>query len=520
LHFFQQEEYEGLRFLKGIFTSKRLDKKLSVLMLLIGCVSFWVWPNQINCYVILFSALALIFAFLQPNPLKKGKKPLVFTKRATRIFLTANGLAFCLLLFAVGTNYLYFSPLTLALSLIIWIQGLPVILVVGNELLWPLIEMNVQRRILNAAKARLAELNPTIIGITGSYGKTSTKHFLAHILSAAYPTLATPGSVNTLMGVSRIIREQLTAEHQMFVVEMGAYAEGAIRKKCQLTPPKYGILTSIGHAHYERFKTIQTVAKTKSELLEAVLGCGGDMVINKVGLDLTLLDQSLLNKHPNQIIYVTHDATTALNQFQVKDVQQTADGLIFTLVESGKAYQIQAPIYGKHHVHNIACAFAMARRLKMSAETIMAAIRTLPQVNHRMEVSKLPNGVTIVDDAYNSNPIGFRAALELLSVLRTKSGQRILVTPGMTELGKQHDSQHFEIGKLAGQLADLVLVVLPHRLESFIRGFKESASASSNLMTFDDFKSAKSFLDKQLKCGDVVLYENDLPDLYESRVRF
>src|SRR5206468_4274303 len=129
------------------------------------------------------------------------------------------------------------------------------------------------------AHSKLQRLNPVVIGVTGSYGKTSVKHILGHVLETAGPTLITPGSVNTAMGIARVIRERLAPHHRYFVVEMGAYGIGSISRLCALTPPKIGIISAIGKAHYERFRSLEAVARAKFELAEAVRDNAGTIII-------------------------------------------------------------------------------------------------------------------------------------------------------------------------------------------------------------------------------------------------
>ena len=264
LHLFQQEEYDNRRFVAWWAGARAFDKRLSLTLLLIGIGELvagahdpgWLWTGA--------AGLALIgAAALERDPRKDAKKKLAMTARAKRIYLIALALLAVVAAIVVLT-------IDSVLGWLIPVQAVPFALVAANLLLAPA-ETRVQRRYWQEAHDKLLRLNPVVIGVTGSYGKTSVKHILGHILESAAPTLITPGSVNTAMGIARIVRERLGSHHR-FVVEMGAYGIGSIRRLCELAPPQLGIVTAIGKAHYERFKTLEAVASAKFELAEAVQG--------------------------------------------------------------------------------------------------------------------------------------------------------------------------------------------------------------------------------------------------------
>ncbi len=405
-------------------------------------------------------------------------------------------------------------------------QLLPIILVLGNLTLDPY-ERVVQRKFSGEARARLDELKPTVIGITGSYGKTSIKHILGHILKKNAATLVTPGSVNTLMGITRIIREQLEPNHRYFIVEMGAYGPGSIASLCKLTPPDYGIISSIGHAHYERFKSLETVVQAKYELAEAVLENSGTTIVH----DKTLMfkhSQEIRHKHMSNFIDCGEPARDPSSQeyshltdddLNIMSVEQTPKGLCVNLAWKGEKYTLRAPLYGVHHGHNMALAFATAMTLGMDAKDIKTALASTPQITHRLEVKQQIDGSIIIDDAFNSNPLGFRSALHVLKILADdRDGRGILVTPGIVELGSQHDEVHRMLGTLAAEACDIVIVVSPSRIPTFIEGFKNS-NRGKTLQQFESFSAAEKWLMKNKRMSDVILLENDLPDLYERVLR-
>ena len=491
--FFQQDEYRNFWFLKFIFKRAELiDKKLTFCLLLIWAISiefpFVVWG---------IIPLFIYFSYSENDFIEKAKKKLVITTRIKRILTVDSTLIGLVVLFCT------IIEMSQLLTALISIQLLPFLLIISNLILSP-IEKRVQNKFKNEAIEKINKLKPTVIGITGSYGKTSTKHILAHILSGNLPVLWTPGSVNTEMGITRIIREKLTEEHKYFIAEMGAYFKGSIKKLCKLTNPQHGIITSIGQAHYEHFKTQETIASAKFELGEWVEKNKGILVVNSSQIEERFLPKDM------PIIKVGKDSDN-----YITDILQTEDGLKFNFHTEGNSYEVLAPIYGEHQAMNIALSIEMALKLGMPISTILTTLKTLPQINHRLEVLQRDNGVKIIDDAYNSNIEGFKSGLNLLQVFPRK--RRILITPGMVELGKMHDQQHYEIGKYAGERVDIAIIIRSDRIPTFVKGFSETALKETQLIQANSFKDAQQWMDNNLQSGDVVLLENDLTDIYESR---
>ena len=334
------------------------------------------------------------------------------------------------------------------------------------------------------------------------------------MLETAAPTLITPGSVNTAMGIARVIRERLQPQHRYFVVEMGAYGIGSIRRLCALTPPHLGIITAIGKAHYERFKTLDAVSRAKYELAEAARDNGGSVIVASDTLNF-VWPRQFVERHRDLVITVGEDAAADL---VIDSVRQEKDGVVAAIRWRGEQYELRAPLYGLHHGRNIALAFAAACSLGLSPEDIVASLRSVPQIAHRLEVKRQANGTVVIDDAYNSNPVGFASALELLDVLRQPDGRRIVVTPGMVELGAEHEAEHARIGRLAAEHADVLVAVAPHRVAPLEAAFREAAP-EREIVSCAGFAEARLWLDRNLTGRDVVLLENDLPDLLEQKPR-
>lgn len=425
------------------------------------------------------------------NPCKHAKKPLRMTARAKRVYWLSLVLVPCVFLghTLLGKPFPAWPAWIMAVA--VFVPVAPVFLLFSNLLLRP-VERRIQNRYWREGRERLLKLKPVVIGITGSFGKTSVKHILGHILATAAPTLITPGSVNTPMGVTRIIREKLEPRHKYFVVEMGAYGPGSIARLCALAPPDHAIVTAVGPAHLERFGSLEVTAQAKAELAQAAAG--------------TVVVPEDLLAYP--AFAALRDRLTLCPPHTV---EQTHGGLRVEI--DGRV--LEAPLYGAHHGDNIALAWALARALGLEAELIAAALRTVPQIAHRLEVGTYATGAALIDDAYNANPAGVRAALDLLDFLAREDGKRrILVTPGVVELGEAHAAEHSALGAYAAPRADVIIAVAAQRIPSFVKAAREAGAV--DVMEVARFAEAQAWLAENTGPGDVVLIANDLPDALEG----
>lgn len=543
LMFFQQEEYDSPRFLRWIVLERGFDRQFSLVCLIAALSAALAQMEGLSAVGMAALPLIWLACFMGARRSKAlqtdSKKPLNLTERAKRIRQVAFAVA-VLDLIAIGwlvslapegqklTLDLTFSNPSFAVTetdwrlsifaslLILFAQALPIALVVAVMLLAP-IEERIKTGFRDEAKEKLTRIKPRIIAITGSFGKTSTKHILHHILSTAAPTLMTPGSVNTDMGITRVIREQLEDSHTYFIVEMGAYGPGSIARLCGLTPPDVSLVTAVGHAHYERFKTLDAVARTKFEIAEAAFARGGQTIVAVDGIPSDLLEDRL------KVVQGDYIKVGRSSDHKISDIQALKDGTHFTLLDPVEGPQaLFVPLFGEHTANNTAVAAATARAAGLPWSVIRAALKTMPQIKHRLEVVRTPGGPTILDDAYNSNPIGFKSALGALDLLVEEGGRRIVVTPGMVELGVEHDSAHSELGQIALKHTDVVAVVTPERIPTFVEALEAGIAAGSplRLLKFATQADAQAWVESEWRAGDAVLFENNLPDLYEATVRF
>jgi UDP-N-acetylmuramoyl-tripeptide--D-alanyl-D-alanine ligase len=504
LHIFQQEEYDKTRFIAWLYRTGSVDKRVSIVLLAVWAAS-WLLSQAVPpaAWSMILATIFVAFAFFEPDPRRNAKKKLAMTSRASRIYGVSLALAFVA---AGAVAFIQPSPW----GWIAAVQAIPFLLVVADTALTP-IERAIQRRYWGEARAKLDTLKPTIIGVTGSFGKTSVKHILGHALDLTGSALITPGSVNTAMGISRVVRESLRPDHRYFVVEMGAYGEGSIAKLCALAPPDIAILTAIGEAHYERFRSLDAVVRAKFEIATAVMRHPqGRIIVHQSVLDVPLAAKLVAENRDRFIVCGRGDV-----DLNIRNSQLTKNGINLDVDWKGQSYHLEAPLFGMQHAENLALCFAAGMCLGLSPEQLVIAFRNVPQIAHRLEVKREASGAIVIDDAYNSNPKGFASAIEVTSLLAAPEARRIVVTPGMAELGLKHDEAHRALGMKTAEHADLAIVIGSDRIPTFLEGLRE-VKEDMDIMTMSSFADARAWLNANAKPGDVVLIENDLPDLYES----
>lgn len=510
LHFYQQEEYDTLRFWYWILKARAFDTQAST-GLAVMLPFAWIQPLAVPLMVLAWLAYR---ARKEPDPTTQGKKPLNLTERATRLWLLA---ALCAVpVWGILAIALEHAPLYGLLGTILALSALPLFLGLANALLWPLQQL-INRRYLRAAHATLLRLNPTVVSLSGAFGKTTTKYLLNSILSSEGPTLMPPGSTNTALGMARVVLNQLQPHHQFFLAEMGAYKQGSIANLCTLFPPHACATVAIGAAHYERFKTLEAVAAAEFEVLDATLARGGPAVLS-IDCIPTHLWQPRVAQHPSIKLVGSEKAHLRSGDYFIKSVKHHAKGQTLVVVHKGVESTIESPLYGRTMAPNIATAFALATELGIAKAKSIAALKYAAGAPHRLQ-RREEGERTVLDDSYNSNPEGFRTALETLSLIAhenpKKPRRRILITPGMVELGALHDTEHTALGTYAAQHADVVLAVAPQRIPTLVKALREAGhSAVHEIPTL---QAAFAWLNTHGQAGDVVLLENDLPDLYETR---
>jgi len=361
------------------------------------------------------------------------------------------------------------------------------------------------------AAQRLAELKPLVIGVAGSYGKTSTKYYIDTLLAQKYTVIKSPGNYNTLLGITRVVNDMLKPEHKIFIAEMGAYQRGEVEEIADLVHPKIGIITSIGPEHFERFLSMENIEETNYELI-AALPPDGLAIFN--GDNEHCRKLAARTRHTRVALYSLEKA--AGSDLWADSVEHTREGLRFTIAtKDGQAVAARSRIVGRHNVLNILGATRIALELGLTLEECTAGIANLTPAPNRLEVKSGAGGTTIIDDSYNSNPIGAAEALYVLS--QFTGGKRLLVTPGMIELGTLHYQKNEELGYLASQCADVVILVGPEQTKPIQDGLRRGGFPEQNLRVIKDLSETQGIFQKMLRPGDVILFENDLPDLYSEK---
>ena len=427
-----------------------------------------------------------------PHPFRKEKLKFRMTLRMVRLTVLTS-----LLLLGASACLRPWGAIAAALLT-------PWIMLLANLLLSP-VEKAISRWFYNDAEKRLRAMPDLIIvGVTGSYGKTSTKNYLYRLLSEKYNVLMTPGNFNTTLGVVRTIREQLQPFHQVFIVEMGAKQKGDIAEICALVHPRIGIVTAVGDMHLETFGTRDVVRKTKFELLEA-LPSDGLAVINEESEGIMGCGDV-----PAKCEVVRYGIDAPNADVRASGISYSRSGMEFDLSD----IHLSTRLLGDCNVLNIAAAVIVARRLGVSAGLCALAVSKLQPVEHRLSISR-KGSLTVLDDAYNSNPEGAAMALSVLGAMDLPAGaHRIVVTPGFVELGERQREECIRLGWRAAAHCDLLVIVNKYNREAILEGARQGGMDENNIICADTLAQAVALMQPFATPGSVVLYENDLPDTF------
>ena len=430
------------------------------------------------------------------------KQKLVWTNKAKLIF----GLSIILFLFFLGIAFyyitLFYQMLICIFLIILYFLLLPHYYLILSSLIIKPFEIVIKHFVILRAQKKLKK-HPhlKIIGITGSYGKTSVKDFLATLLVTKYKVLKTPENINTPLGISALIQKEDLSKYEIFLVEMGAYRSGDIKKICQLVRPTIGILTGINESHLERFGTLKNTIKTKFELIES-LPPEGMAILNKD-------DENVKNNYTD---FGNCRKKTYSHQ-SAENILISENGIAFDLQPDLK---IKAKILGKHNITNLMGAIFTAQELGLSNTEIQTGSQKIVPIKHRLEPVYNPNGIIVIDDSYNGNPTGVKAAIEVLSEF--KNYRKIFIPPGLVELGDTKAEIHIEIGKLLTEVCDLVILIRNSNTPFFLTGLQQAGwgidENETRLKVFDTSQEAHQALPNILKKGDVILFQNDWTDNY------
>ena len=481
----------------------------------------WLKDNAVSAFVIpgilaigfaLLIVFLPLFAFLFSLPLlpvrftaaintqKKSSKKLVFTARIKRLYVSTSLLYAVLILLALcfdDYNAIFFCLLSF-LSLVT-----PLTVLFCRMITTPL-ENAIAQWYVNDAK-RILKSRPDllIIGVTGSFGKTSTKFILSRLLSEKYNVLATPGSYNTPMGVVRTVREKLLPQTQVFICEMGAKNVGDIKEICDIVHPKFGIITSVGAQHLDTFQSVDNVFQTKFELADEVLKNGGEIFVN--GDSEALLSRIDPGRYT---VYGTDESF----DFVIKEICSGPHGSAFKLETGSAPLALKTRLLGAHNIVNLAGAAALACRLGVGEKEIAYAASSLKPTEHRLELKSYLKGSVMIDDAYNANPEGSLEAIRILSSFEDM--KKVIITPGLIELGDKEYDCNYRLGEAAGKSCDYIILVGKNRSKPLAEGVLSTGFSNEKLSVVSGFKEAVQVFSGFADAKTVVLVENDLPDNY------
>jgi UDP-N-acetylmuramoyl-tripeptide--D-alanyl-D-alanine ligase len=383
---------------------------------------------------------------------------------------------------------------------------LPLWIALCGLLAWP-IEKGISELYFRDAQRILKSRKDLIrIGITGSWGKTSVKFILGTILEEKYHTLVTPASFNTPMGVTKVIRSKLEPGHRVFVAEMGARHVGDIKEMCRLVHPETGILVSVGPQHLDTFKTLERVVQTKYELINALPADGQAFFADDEDICRRLYERTGKAK---MIAGLDPD----FDDVWAENITYSPEGSAFDLTTKDQKIRCRSQLLGELNIRNILLCAAVALKLGLTPEQIARGIEKIRPIEHRLQLIPNPGGMSVIDDAFNSNIRGAKQAFQTLKAFPEK---RIVVTPGMVELGEKEYEMNREFGQAMADCCDTAILVGKKRSQAIREGLLSGGFAENDIHVVSSLDEATGLLRQIVKPGDTVLFENDLPDNYSE----
>ncbi|MBE6147403.1 MAG: UDP-N-acetylmuramoyl-tripeptide--D-alanyl-D-alanine ligase [Firmicutes bacterium] len=510
LHMLQQNLYnENNRYIKWITKNLKTVFLSLDLISLILIILAYISTDKIVTYILiilaLISYLAEALRIISIRKTEQVKKPLVITKRIRRLIVTIS-LLFVLPIIAYIYNYENSSLILLIMSAMTYFSYF--VVYIGKVLNTP-IEKMVYNYYDKKAKKKLKSMsNLKVIGITGSYGKTSSKNILNDILNVKYISRATPKNLNTEYGLMITINNHIDKFDEIFIAEMGAYKRGEIRKLCNMVHPKYAILTRIGLAHLETFGSPEKIIKTKFELVES-LPEDGVAVLN--GDDPKQVSYKIENNCKKIWIGIENQDV----DIYAENIECDYKGSKFDVVFKGDdtRYRFETKLLGTHNIYNILAGIALGKEFGMSIVELQKGVQKVKPIESRLELRNY-GYMYQINDAYNSNPLGAKMALDVLDMM---PGLKVVVTPGMTELGDKEDELNNIFGSQMSRVADYIILVGANRTKPILSGIIGNGFDSEKVYVVNSVYEAYTLLQGLNTKEDIyALFENDLPDLYNE----
>ncbi len=449
----------------------------------------------------------------------KTRKEIDWTKKLILI----TGLSFLLYLLSVSTfifiiftkkelNLFLASLIVLFISFIL-LYLIRFYLIFGTLLVLPA-DIYLKKKIINKAKRKISIYkNLKIIGISGSYGKTTMKECLYTVLSQKYKVLKTPENINTTIGISKQIIDELDEEIQIYIVEMGEYKKGDIADICLITKPDIAIITGISEAHFERMGSIENAISTMFEVVENSQK-NALIVLNE---DNSLIMDNYKKFIKGKEVKFYSSNNSKLSELQVSDNEFMQDGSGYNFSISGKNSNLKldnlkVSILGEYILGIISACLIIFDELGGDQNTFASLIEKIKPIEHRLQPIQGNGNILIIDDSYNGNPDGVSEAIKVLD--RFKVRRKVFITPGLVETGEKSEEVHTQIGHKLSKVADLVILIKNSVSPYIEKGLMEGEFDNANIIWFNTSQEAHSSLGKILKPGDIILFQNDWTENY------
>lgn len=507
-HMLQQNWYnDGNRYLKWISKNKKLVFVNLDLVFILFILTKFIEPRLTMILVVVtYTSLSLIH--LKNQKTTQTKKPLAITKRVKRLFVTTF-LIYLIPIVIMCVNYNdnltpYFYVI---IGFMVYMNY--IIAYIANIINKP-IEKMINNGFKKKAIKKLNNMNNMkVIGITGSYGKTSSKNILNDILNVKYNAFPTPKNFNTPLGLIITINNHLDKFNDLFIAEMGAFKKGEIKELCDLVHPTYGILTTVGTAHLESFGSRENIQEGKFELIES-LPSDGIGVLNAD--DPYQVSYKLKNNVKIVWIGIDNDADV-----KASNIKLSSEGTTFDCTFKGdkKKYKFETKLLGKANVYNILAGIALGYNLGIEISKLQLGVKKVNTIEHRLELKKMGN-INIIDDAYNSNPVGSKMALDVLNLM---PGKKIIVTPGMIEMGAEEVEINKTFGEQISEVCDEVILIGKKQTEPIYQGLISKKYNKNKIHILDDVKQAFPLMNRLAEKETYVLLENDLPDIFNEDMK-
>lgn len=508
-HMLQQNWYnEGNRYLKWILkNTKSLFLNLDLIFVLLVLFKFIKISSVALMIIVVLMYMIIALIYLRNQKKEQTKLSLKVTARVKRLFVTQTILYLIpVVIIAFNFNEANLVNYYLIIGLMIYLNCFVTLITsMINTPIEKLLSLKFKVKAINKLKSMP---NLKVIGITGSYGKTSSKNILNDVLDIKYNVLPTPKNFNTPVGLTITINNYLDKFTDLFIAEMGAFKRGEVKYLCDFVKPTYGILTKVGTAHLESFGSQENIQKGKFELIES-LPSDGIGILN--GDDPLQVSYKL--KNDCKIVWIGIDNKDV--DVRTTNIKLSHTGTTFDVIFKGdkKKYQFETRLLGQANVYNILASIALGKELGLNIKQLQMGVKKVNSIEHRLELKKFGN-INIIDDAYNSNPVGAKMALDVLKMM---PGKKIVVTPGMIELGSKQAELNKEFGKQIADSVDEVILVGKNQTKDIYEGIVSKKFDKKKIHIINDVKEAFPMMQSLADKETYALLENDLPDIFNEK---